>query len=162
MTKCASKFLDYKCIPSCGYVPDGYVLDDVIYLVAKYFPLVLITRAELSTVPRNPSMFTTYENRSRIIQEILLRRKSEALQLRKLEIITSAMGKERSDPRHGSLYDSFYSYIAPRKKELQDLYVEGLESSILADLNYNNGRGNTHSDEFHFKYYLRVFEEFDS
>ena len=137
------------------------MLDDLIHLVAKYFYLLVFsTRAQLSTVPAlDLEKRFYYHKRGIDISDILKTRKSEAWQLRKLEIITNAMERERSHPRHGSLYDSFSSYIAPRKKELQDLYEQGLVCSILTDL---NGRaGITHVRERNFRYFydLRVFEE---
>lgn len=151
VSKCASKFLESKYIISNYSRLDYYIFDDAISLVAKYFPsLIFVNRAEFITMPSlSPRLLMSTTRKQKEIAHLLNKRKLEALQIRKLEIVANAMDRDRSDAKHGSLYDSLYSHIAPLKQEFRNLFIEGHELSIMIDL---NSGGYTTSSEFLFRY----------
>lgn len=125
------------------------MLDDIISFI-NYLPLlVLITRAEFVTMPNlSWEMFHRAQEKSRLIREVVYEKKKFAMHIRRLDMVAGAIKNDGSDPKHPALYDSITSYVNPIKKDLKDLYEEGLRYSIMTDQSLRN----TTNCEYHFRY----------
>lgn len=55
--------------------------------------------------------------------------------LRRLEVVTGAIERDSSDPKHRALSDVFREHIRDTKREVKDKLIQGYESAMIYDYN---------------------------
>jgi len=124
-----------------GFYPsllNSYVFHDIVSSINYSLTVLLISKKQLINIPRLPpstrGQLHPQPHNGKIWN---LTRK-----INKFDTIAGAMDRDRSDPKHGGLYDAFNSsLISPYKEELKLWLDHAFESSVLNDIYTNNTSG---------------------
>jgi hypothetical protein len=60
-----------------------------------------------------------------------------AMKIRILDMVAGAIKNDGSHPQHSALHDAINRYVESAKRELTDLYEEGLKYSIMVDMSHH-------------------------
>jgi hypothetical protein len=86
---------------------------------------------------------------------LLLQKQKYAMNIRRLDMVAGAIKNDGSHPQHSALYDSLNKFVEREKKELADLYEEGLKYMIMHDITYQ--RRNPHDTHYTMATFERVY-----